>query len=110
MEVTKSEYIRSVLDAYRRTPGITGTVRRNDRLIAAALYDRGVSLRSIENALLLAGGRRIFRSPDAPPLQPVRSLSYILPVLEEVLATPVGQDYYRYIRFKLDQFPKTKHD
>ena len=40
----KPDYIRKVLDAYRRTPGTTGLIRRNDRLLAAALYDRGVPL------------------------------------------------------------------
>ena len=106
----KSDYIRNVLDAYRRTPGITGTVRRNDRLLAAALYDRGVSLRAVENALVLAGGRRVVRPPDARPLQPVRSFAYILPVIDEVLATHVSQDYYRYVRYKVDQVLKNEHE
>lgn len=109
MDISKADYIRSVLDAYRQTPGIAGTVRRHDRLLAATLYDRGVPLRSVENALILAAGRRIFRAPDATPLQPVRSLSYLLPVINEVLATRASQDYYRYIRFKLDQLSKTNH-
>ena|SRR5579864_2292712 len=96
-------YIRKVLDAFRRTPGTTGVVRRNDRLLAAALYDRGVPLIVVENALLLAAARRIVRSPDAPALQPVRSLHYLLPVIDEVLALRVSQDYYRYLQFKIDQ-------
>ena len=73
MEIAKKDYIRKVLDAYRRTPGTTGAVRRNDRRLAAALYDRGVSATTVENALILAASRRIFRSPDAAPLQPIRS-------------------------------------
>src|SRR5687767_11690437 len=101
--LTKHDYIRKVLDAYRRMPGATGTVRPNDRLLAAALHDRGIPLLAIENAILLAAARRIFRSPDAPPLQPVRSLSYVLPVIDEVLAVRVSQDYYRYVRFKINQ-------
>lgn len=100
---TKHEYIRKVLDAYRRTPGTTGIVRSNDRLLAADLYDRGVSLLVIENALVLAAARRIFRSPAAPALQPVRSLYYILPVIDEVLKLHVSPDYYRYLRLRIDQ-------
>src|ERR1700730_4954449 len=56
---TKQDYIRKVLDAYRHTPGTTGVVHRNDRLLAAALYDRGVPRLAIENALLLAAARRV---------------------------------------------------
>ena len=100
---TKQEYIRKVLDAYRRTPGIIGAVRPNDRLLAAALYDRGVPLLVIENALVLAAARRIFRSPTAPALQPVRSLHYVMPVINEVLKLHVSQDYYRYLRFRINQ-------
>ena len=103
MEIAKKDYIRKVLDAYRRTPGTTGAVRRNDRLLAAALYDRGVSVTAIENALLLAASRRIFRSPDAIPLQPIRSLHYLLPVIDEVLQLHISQDYFRYLQFHIDR-------
>ncbi len=99
----KQDYIRQVLDAYRHTPGTTGAIRRNDRLLAAALYDRRVPLIVVENALVLAAARRIVRSPDAPALQPVRSLYYVIPVIDEVLQVPVSQDYYRYLQFKIDQ-------
>ena len=100
---TRQDYIRRVLDAYRRTPGTTGLVRRSDRLLAAALHDRGVPLLAVENALVLAVARRLVRSPDATALQPMRSLHYIMPVIDEVLALPASQDYYRYLQFKIDQ-------
>ena len=103
MEISKKDYIRKVLDAYRRTPGTTGAVRRNDRLLAAALYDRGVSATTVENALILAASRRIFRSPDALPLQPIRSLHYLLPVIDEVLQLRISQDYFRYLQFHIDR-------
>ena len=48
------EYLRQVLEAYRSTPGSTGVVRRADRLFATQLYERGVPLQAVENALLLA--------------------------------------------------------
>ena len=103
INLTRTDYIRKVLDAFCHTPGTTGVIRRNDRRLAAALYDRGVPITAVVNALVLAASRRIFRSPDAPVLQPVRSLHYLLPVIDEVLATRVSQDYYRYLQFKIDQ-------
>ena len=81
----QEEYIRQVLEAYRKTPGTMGTVRRPDRLLAAQLYQRGVSVSVIENALVLAAARRLMRPADAPPLGTIRSLAYFLPVIEEVL-------------------------
>jgi hypothetical protein len=41
----QDEYVQQVLDAYRKTPGTMGTVRRPDRLLAAQLHQRGVPLR-----------------------------------------------------------------
>ncbi len=107
MVAAKNDYIRTVLDAYRRTPGTTGVVRRDD-LLAAALYDRGVSVTAIENALILAASRRIFRSPDAVPLQPIRSLYYLLPVIDEVLQLHISQDYFRYLQFHIDRAQQKK--
>ena len=57
----------------------------------------------VENALVLAAARRIVRSPDAPALQPERSLHYVMPVIDEVLEVRVSQDYYRYLQFTIHQ-------
>jgi hypothetical protein len=106
VEITKKDYVRRILQAYRRTPGITGVVRLNDRLLAADLYDRGVPAVIVENALLLAASRRIFRPPHAGALQPIRSLHYLIPVIDEVCKLHITQDYFRYLRFRLDRLPQ----
>ena len=106
MEISKRDYIGKLLDAYRRMPGTTGVVRRNDRFLAAVLYDRGVPLTAVENAMLLAASRRIFRPPDALRLQPIRSLYYLLPVIDEVLQLHISQDYFRYLQFHIDRVQK----
>ena len=101
--LSQEEYVRQVLEAYRKTPGTMGTIRRADRLLAAQLYQRGLSLKVIENALVLAATRRLIRPPDAPPLGAVRSLAYFLPVIEEVLEMRISPDYFEYLRYKLAQ-------
>ena len=98
---SQEEYIRLVLEAYRKTPGTMGTVRRADRMLAAQFYQRGLSVRVIENALVLAAARRLIRAHDAPPLGTIRSLAYFLPVIEEVLGLRVSPDYFQYLRQKL---------
>jgi len=97
----QEEYIRRVLEAYRQTPGTMGTVRRPDRTLAAQLFQRGVSLQVIENALVLAAARRLLRPAEALPLNTVRSLAYFLPVIEEVRELRVSPDYYQYLRHKI---------
>jgi hypothetical protein len=95
------EYIRQVLEAYRKTPGTMGTVRRADRMLAGQLYQRGISASVIENAFVLAAARRLMRPVDAPPLGTIRSLAYFLPVIEEVLDMRVSPGYFEYVRRKL---------
>ena len=104
----EQEYIRQVLAAYRKTPGTMGTVRRPDRVLAAQLYQRGVSVRVIENAFVLAAARRLMRRADALPLGTIRSLAYFLPVIEEVLGLRVSPDYFQYLRRKLERAAQTR--
>ena len=99
-----AEYVQRVLDAYRTTPGACGAVRKPDRAFALALFARGVPLDAVENALVLAASRRIMRRPDAPPLGVIRSLAYFGPVIDEVLESSVGPDYYRYLRQRLPRW------
>jgi len=101
--VNREEYIQKVLGAYRQTPGTAGTIRRPDRLLAAQLHDRGVPLRAVENALVLAAARRLIRPPEAPPLGTVRSLAYFSPVIEEVLELRISPDYFQYLRHKIQR-------
>ena len=104
----QEEYVRQVLDAYRKTPGTIGTVRRPDRLLAAQLYQRGVPLATVENALVLAAARRLIRPAGSPPLNTIRSLAYFLPVIDEVLRLPVNPDYFRYLRHKIERTAQTR--
>ena len=100
---SQDEYIRRVLEAYRKTPGTMGTVRRADRVLAAQLYQRGAGVSVIENALVLAAVRRLIRPANTPPLGTVRSLAYFLPVIEEVLELRVSPDYFHYLRYRLER-------
>jgi hypothetical protein len=56
---TQEEYVRQVLEAYRKTPGTLGSIRRPDRVLAAQLCQRGISVSVIENAFVLAAARRL---------------------------------------------------
>ena len=104
----QKEFVHRVLEAYRKTPGTMGTVRRPDRLLAEQLYQRGVSATIVENAFVLAAARRLMRPADAPPLGTIRSLAYFLPVIDEVLGLSVSQDYFQHLRQQIQRFPPTR--
>ena len=97
------DYVCRLLDAYCATPGTCGAVRRPDKVLAAQLHHRGVSLEAVENALLLAAARRLIRPAGAAPLGTIRSLAYFSPLIEEVLQLQVGQEYFEYLRKKLQR-------
>lgn len=102
-------YTDQLLDLYRHTPGTLGRVRREDRNLARELHDRGVSPKMVQEAFLLATARRCLRAPDAAPLAPVRSLHYFVPVMEEVMATPLPDGYAEYLKWKLRKV-QAEHD
>ena len=81
-----------------------------DHWQARRLHDRGVPLRLVESALLLASLRRLVRPANVPPLPPIRSLAYFLPVIEELLSHPVPDNYLEYLRLKLRQVARQSAD
>lgn len=104
----QEQYIHQVLEAYRKTPGTTGTIRHPDRVLAAQLFQRGVTVSVIENAFVLAATRRLVRRADAQPLSTIRSLAYFLPTIEEVQELRVSPDYFQYLRHKLQRMTPTR--
>lgn len=85
-------YVRAVLARYLWLPDTPHQTSRHDRRLAHTLYERGVSLLVVEAALLLAGTRRALREPWLAPLPRVRSLSYYVPIVAEVLENPREPD------------------
>lgn len=75
------------------------TLQRND-----THWSMAEQLEAVENALVLAASRRIVRPPGATPLGIIRSLAYFGPVIDEVLESSVGPEYYRHLRQRLPQW------
>jgi hypothetical protein len=94
-------YVQQVLDLYRLAPGTRRQLRRSDRQLAGTLHDRGIPLETVHAAIILAVARRTFRSASAPPLEPIATLHYFRPVIDELVAVPPEPDYLSYIRYKL---------
>lgn len=96
-----ADYVARLLELYRHTPGTRGHVRPADRRLAALLCARGVPLETVHAALLLASARRTFRPAAAPPLAPIASLHYFLPVIDEILTSPPDPVYLDHLRRRL---------
>lgn len=96
-------YVIEVIRLYRATPTVVGSVRLADRVLARRLYDQGVPLYVIRNALVLGAARRVLHNGFSAPMPPVRSLHYFVPLVREVLDRPPG---YREIEHLAEQLAR----
>ncbi len=94
-------YVTRVRALYLSLPATPARWSRLDRQLAQHWYAQPLAWELVEAALLLAAARRSLRDPALPPLGPIRSLHYFLPVLAEVTATPLAPEYVQYLRHKL---------
>ena len=101
-------YVAAVLILYVELPETPLRASVQDQWQARRLCDRGVPLRVVESALLLASLRRLVRPADGPPLSPIRSLAYFLPVIDELLSHPAPDNYLEYLRLKLHRLAGEK--
>jgi hypothetical protein len=108
MSLQRDGYVRRLLALYC---GMPHTAARRpsppDRRLAAQLFGRGIPLELVESAFHLAIARRSHRDPQAPPLPPIRSLAYFLPVLDELLLLPLDPGYLAYLRSRADRTDPT---
>jgi hypothetical protein len=96
-----NENVAGILKHFLELPETPAKASLNDKETAVKLLESGVLPSTIESALLLATVRRLGRSPDLPPLSPIRSLAYFLPVIQELLNNPIPDDYVAYLRRKV---------
>jgi hypothetical protein len=101
--VTRRDYLQQLLRLYREAPDTPATPRRRDWAIASELYRRGVPLQVVEQAIQLAALRRHLREPELEPLEPIRSLAYVRPLVEELQRAPLDPDYLDYVAQKYRQ-------
>jgi hypothetical protein len=99
--MTEQAYIQALRSVYFQLPNTHHRFSRSDRRLASNLFQRGFSLALVRSALLLASARRLARNPAEPPLPPVRSLHYFLPVLDEISSQPLPPGYLEYLEAKL---------
>jgi len=100
----KNQYVDKVISLYLKLPDTPVKPSNNDRITAAGFFERDIPMNIIEAALMLASIRRLSREQNIPPLQPVRSLAYFMPVIQELLDLSMPDEYLQYLRLKIKPF------
>lgn len=103
----QASYVASVAALYAELPDTPLCASASDQWLARRLFDEGVPLRVVEIALLLGSLRRIARPTGAPTLQPIRSLAYFRPVVDEIQSQQVPNGYLEYLRRTLNKAVNT---
>jgi hypothetical protein len=103
-----NSYLAAVITLYLELPETPLRASLADQALARRLDKNGVPLKIVESALLLGSLRRLIRPKEAPPLSPIRSLAYFLPVIDELTENPSPENYLDYLRLKLQQTMKTR--
>ena len=101
ISASRNQYVKSVVAMYIQMPDTPLKPSSNDRITASDFFAKGIPLLIIEAALMLASLRRLSRNNDQPPLPPVRSLAYFVPVIRELSDSPLPDGYLQYLRSKL---------
>lgn len=102
------DYVLKVLEAYIHAPVTTDKARAADYRTAEDLFNKNISLETVEDAIALVCARHLARDPDKPPLEKARSLAYFLRTIDEVAAqkanpeSRVRKEYWVYVRAKVD--------
>ncbi len=98
----RAAYVARILHLYRKLPGALNRVLRDDRRTASDLHRRGVPIAVVENAFILTTVRRAV-GPKDQPLDSIRVLRYILPVIDELLSAPPTPEYLRHLESRVRQ-------
>jgi hypothetical protein len=100
--IEESGFIEGVRGRLLKYPIVRSSFGAADEKLARELFRNGVSLERVERALLLGLSRKYVSSLSSLSSSPIYSLSYFLPLLDEVAQTETPDRYWEYLRRRLD--------
>jgi hypothetical protein len=98
----EKKYITYLIRLYVTLPETPSRATSYDHDVASSWFANGTPISIAESALILGFVRRLRRKPNGFPLPPIRTLSYFLPVIEELRQYPPNPSYIDYCREQLD--------
>jgi hypothetical protein len=101
--LSREQYLAQVIRLYLQAPDTPRKARKADWAIATTFYRRGIPLADVEHAIYLASLRRHRRGQPLTH-EPICSLAYFRPLLEQLQHQPHDPDYVDYIRWTYRRF------
>jgi hypothetical protein len=100
--IEESGFVGEVRTRLLKYPIVSSAFGAADEKLARELFRNGVSLEQVERALLLGLSRKYVSSLSSLSASPIYSLSYFLPLLDEVAQTETSDRYWEYLRRRLE--------
>jgi len=105
--VDTSAYVAEVRKMFRAPDCVQGQFGPADERLAADWQRAGVSLATVQQAILLGSVRKSMSLLDRPDGEPVRSLRYFASLLEEVRTESFPASYWQHLEFHLRRCERT---
>jgi len=99
--VDASAYVAAVRKLFRAPACVQGRFGPDDERLAADWQRAGVSLTTVQRAILLGSVRKSMSLLDRPGGEPVRSLRYFASLLQEVRTESFPPSYWQHLKFNL---------
>ncbi len=99
--VDASAYVAEVRKLFQAPACVQGRFGSDDERLAADWHRAGVSLATVQRAILLGSVRKSMSLLDRPDGEPVRSLRYFASLLEEVRTESLPASYWQHLEFNL---------
>jgi hypothetical protein len=100
--IEESGFVEEVRSRLLKYSIVRSSFGAADEKLARELFRKGVSLEQVDRALLLGLTRKYVSSLNSLGSSPIYSLSYFLPLLDEVAQTETPDRYWEYLRRRLD--------
>lgn len=99
----EESYLEAVGKMFLSQPCVRAAYSAADRRLARSWFDAGVSLTLIEQALLLGCDRKYVSWLNGQPSEPIGSLAYFEPLLEEISKFNLSAEYQGFNRYQTER-------
>jgi hypothetical protein len=98
------DYVASIRERFLALGCSNGQFNAAQQALARQLQQQGVSLKRVEDAMLLAAYRKYVCWLNGKAPEPIASLRYFEPLIDELERQPVPEGYLNYLRYRLPQW------
>jgi hypothetical protein len=102
----EKDYLKAIETFYSSRLCVRFSLSEADQNLARKWFRHSIDLGSIEQAILLGCGRKYVSWLNGQNREPIGSLYYFHPILQEVLSQELSKDYCRFNRLQVDRLEK----